>query len=45
MTGGRFTTMLRTELLEILGHYGLGPVDADELAARPLEPELLLPEP
>jgi CYTH domain-containing protein len=39
LTGGRFTEMPRAQLLEILAEHGLGPVDAAELAARPLEPE------
>jgi CYTH domain-containing protein len=39
LTGGRFTQMPRAKLLEILSEYGLTPVDATELAGRPLEPE------
>jgi CYTH domain-containing protein len=39
LTGGRFCTMQRPELLEILEEYGAAPVDAAELATRPLSLE------
>lgn len=42
LTGGHLTRMSRAELLEILEEYSVEPVAADELAARPLEPEFFV---
>jgi CYTH domain-containing protein len=42
LTGGRYTTMSRDELLAILDEYGVGPVDGTELASRELVPEFFV---